>query len=87
MPSKMDPKRDQNSIILVDKERFTRGSSVDVTDLVLKYVNDSVAAPGDLFVTSISGPHGNRLLLASFHGDTNGLATKPVVQGVHTAYQ
>jgi hypothetical protein len=83
----MDPKRDQNSIVLVNKSRFTKSSAVDVTDLVLKSVNDSVAAPGDLFVTSIAGPHGKRLLLASFHGDTNGLATKPIVQGVHTAYQ
>lgn len=88
-PARMDPERDQNSIILVDASHFVKSSMVDVTDLVLSAVNGSVAAPGDLFVASIRThePKSKRLLLASFHGDTNGLATKPIVEGVHQAYQ
>jgi hypothetical protein len=50
----------------------------------------ALVAPGDLFVVrcverSADGGAGSRrrFLLASFHGDTNGLATVPVVDALH----
>jgi len=83
-PAKLETKRDQNSIVLVDRTTFAYGSLVDVTDKVLALVEGSPAAPGDLFAVSIRKGD-KRMLLASFHGDTNGLATKPVVSGVYEA--
>lgn len=38
---------------------------------------------GDLYVLSVEDIVGRQYLLASFHGDTNGLATLPVFTGVH----
>merc|ERR1712224_527334 len=39
-------------------------------------------ANGDLVAGTIADVTGKRYLLASFHGDTNGLATIPVVEAV-----
>jgi len=40
-------------------------------------------APGDLLLVSCADMRGRQYLLASFHGDTNGLATLPVLAAVH----
>merc|ERR1719261_990710 len=40
-------------------------------------------APGDLLLLSVDDVQGRSYLLASFHGDTNGLATLPVLAAVH----
>ena len=44
---------------------------------------DVPVADGDIFVVEIEDGDGQTYLLASFHGDTNGLATIPVVNAVH----
>ena len=48
---------------------------------------DGVESPvvaGDLFVMSATDKEdGDKFLFASFHGDTNGLATLPVITAVH----
>ena len=44
-------------------------------------------ANGDLLVISATDVFGRSYLLASFHGDTNGLATLPVLAAVHTLAQ
>lgn len=42
------------------------------------------SAPGDLIAVSVTGRlDGRKYLLASFHGDTNGLATLIMVRAVH----
>ena len=93
-PEKLDGKRDQNSLVLCSKKRFDvdrpewRG---ETTALVAGFVaRDAPAsvAPGDLFAVRVvewdarDSKHGGRYVLASFHGDTNGLATIPVVDAV-----
>ncbi len=85
VPSKLNSKRDQNSMIFVDRGRFREASSIDVTTLVAAAL-DFVDA-GDLFVVSILGLGGARWLLASFHGDSNGLSTQPVMAALRKAHR
>lgn len=71
--------RDQNSVILLRKSTFPE---------TLKDVSASVplsGAPvedGDLLVVQGHSKEGIKFVLASFHGDTDGLATIPVVRAV-----
>ena len=81
-PWNMDEKRNQNSLIFVDRERFRLSSCVDVTRLLLEVVEGTRLAPGDLIGISIEDCEGRRWLLASFHGDSNGMATLPVLRGI-----
>ena len=71
-PSSMDPKRDQNSLVLV-KKGFGAFEEVDV----LSSLSDAPVAAGDLLVVQ-----NDDYVLASFHGDTNGLATIPITDAV-----
>lgn len=93
-PEKLDGKRDQNSLVLCSKKRFDvddpswRGeTTAAATGFVAKDAPAGVA-PGDLFCVrvveraSFGKEDGGRYVLASFHGDTNGLATIPVVDAV-----
>lgn len=84
-PAVMDSKRDQNSFILLKKGKFTEVT--DVTSKLLKKADHSHPVPvmdGDLLVlTAIDAEDGARYILASFHGDTNGLSTIPVTAAVH----
>ena len=43
----------------------------------------AVLYPGDLAAYCIDATNGRKFLLASFHGDTNGLATVPIVRALH----
>ena len=84
-PVDMDTSRDQNSYILLQKERFTE--ITEVTDKVLETLAiDAPKAPvakGDVYaITALDSKTGHKMLFASFHGDTNGLATIPVVTAV-----
>jgi hypothetical protein len=84
-PSNLDADRDQNSFILLRKERFT--GVVEVTKSVMNsFSNSSKKVPvenGDLLVVLATDVVSNsKYIFASFHGDTNGLATIPVVQAV-----
>jgi hypothetical protein len=81
-PWNMDDKRNQNSLILVDRQRFLLSSCVDVTSQVLDAVEGTRLAPGDLIAVSIEDTGGLRWLLASFHGDSNGMATLPVMRAI-----
>mmetsp|Transcript_2895 Transcript_2895/g.8544 ORF Transcript_2895/g.8544 Transcript_2895/m.8544 type:complete len:597 (-) Transcript_2895:257-2047(-) len=88
--STSDGKRDQNSAILLRKSRFDTSSVREHTAafdaMIGKSGKDVPVAPGDVVVLSArdrvttgKGATGVPFLLASFHGDTNGLATIPVV--------
>jgi len=78
-PEDLDSDRDQNSLILLKKGLFTNVAEV----------TSGVAAvgqsKGDLFVITADSnpPSSTKYMLASFHGDTNGLLTIPVVTAVH----
>eukprot|EP00005_Dracoamoeba_jomungandri_P000734 CAMPEP_0174256650 /NCGR_PEP_ID=MMETSP0439-20130205/5864_1 /TAXON_ID=0 /ORGANISM="Stereomyxa ramosa, Strain Chinc5" /LENGTH=502 /DNA_ID=CAMNT_0015339363 /DNA_START=150 /DNA_END=1658 /DNA_ORIENTATION=+ len=83
-PEKLDS-RDQNSLVLVNSSVFS--DVVDVSEQVyeqIKSVDKTVPiSAGDLLVITCKGKDEDEYVLASFHGDTNGLATIPVVGGVH----
>lgn len=90
LPKDMDTDRDQNSFILLKKRGWSEIE--EVTSSVLEQLakaNEGQEKPvgvskGDLFVLEASrlstlGGEMEKYILASFHGDTNGLATIPVV--------
>jgi len=80
---KPDGKRDQNSLVLLRRDYFDVASKEELTEKVFAKFDDSVpVAVGDLLVFSVDDVHGREYVLASFHGDTNGLATVPVVTAV-----
>lgn len=84
-PKTLDAKRDQNSIILLNKTLFNSGWS-DITDEIMPLFEGKTVpiGKGDLFVCTVQSAHGEKYVLASFHGDTNGLATIPVVAAVNS---
>ena len=85
-PSDMDPKRDQNSIVLISKS-FTNGNATprEVTSDVLRLMGDGAASisKGDFcaFVAT-DGTCGDNYVFASFHGDTDGLQTKRITSAM-----
>ena len=86
-PSTMDGDRDQNSFILLKKDKYTAVREVTAEVLAeLKTLSGKKPAPvmnGDLIALSVTDVvTKTKYLLASFHGDTNGLATIPVVTAV-----
>lgn len=85
-PREVDPSRDQNSLILLRKERWSEPIDVtaDVRTILLEKDGSSPIALGDLCVYQATRLlDGKKYILASFHGDTNGIATVPVVEAVH----
>lgn len=83
-------KRDQNSIILLRKSTFDISSITDVTPLVSKHFEGKSVpvAEGDVVAATVKRIDSDEsFLFASFHGDTNGLATIPVLQAVHDVAQ
>mmetsp|Transcript_18020 Transcript_18020/g.33850 ORF Transcript_18020/g.33850 Transcript_18020/m.33850 type:complete len:569 (+) Transcript_18020:90-1796(+) len=94
VPAKLDTKRDQNSIILLRKYKYK--GITEVTDKVIALYNSKnpdsklPVMDGDLFAVTVEKKdevetqlrNYGKYLLASFHGDTNGLATKAVVTAV-----
>jgi hypothetical protein len=85
VPRVLDSRRNQNSLILVDRARFRAPTSADVTADVLALLGGAFVSPGDLHAVSIEDVAGRRWLLASFHGDSNGLSTQPVLACLHQA--
>lgn len=82
--SSLDSKRDQNSLIMLSKTFFREASVAEHTDAVISSFHDFVpVANGDLLVISVEDMAGRHYLLASFHGDTNGMATRPVLGAIH----
>merc|ERR1711865_528232 len=90
LPANLDSKRDQNSIILLHKGRFPTGHSVELTSKVEQTLKTSLPdgtksplANGDLLAIETTDGAGNVWTLASFHGDTNGLASVPVLTALY----
>jgi len=82
-PASADPSRDQNSLVLLKRARFPDASRVsDVSDAVASTVTDAPTAPGDLAVFTAVDAFDRAFTFASFHGDTNGLATIPVTDAL-----
>jgi len=82
-PVKIDAKRDQNSLVLASKAKFT-GVFSELTASAIELLSaDAPVSAGDLLAVVVDGLDGKKYVLASFHGDTNGLATIPVVEAVN----
>lgn len=81
-------KRDQNSVIMLNKALFDVHSIVEVSDMVQAQFGGAKVpvATGDILAITLIDRKGNKYMLASFHGDTNGLATIPVVNAVHKTH-
>jgi len=79
-PCDADPDRAQNSLLLLCKKTFPQDSFVDLTSTALDGLEG--VAKGDLVLVRAKTASGMDLLLGSFHGDTNGLKSKPVVSAV-----
>uniref|UniRef100_A0A7S0MPE3 Endonuclease/exonuclease/phosphatase domain-containing protein n=1 Tax=Pyramimonas obovata TaxID=1411642 RepID=A0A7S0MPE3_9CHLO len=87
-PEKMDGKRDQNSMILLSKSAFKVDTIHEITSQVFAAFEEGreSVADGDLLAITVEGANGVKYMLASFHGDTNGLATIPVVKAVRAVW-
>lgn len=96
-PAKMDCIRDQNSILLLKKETFPDAVNIlEVTDTVLKTLQQNAngasdagtgVLDGDLLAVSARDAANLEYFIASFHGDTEGLQSIPVLEAVHAAVE
>jgi hypothetical protein len=90
-PKNVDYVRDQNSLILIAKDRLPAGAasdSFDELDLASLMDADVPIADGDvcaLIAPLLLSGSPVRTALVSFHGDTAGLASTPVVNAVRKA--
>lgn len=82
LPSGMDGKRDQNSLLLLSK-RFFNDSIEDVTAIIEESMEDGVRlVSSDLVAVAVSSRDQRSYLLASFHGDTAGALTLPLLRAL-----
>jgi len=87
-PKNMDESRDQNSILFLNKMTFPHGASSEITALVESSFEQGINVPvakGDILAITATDKDGIKYVIASFHGDTNGLATIPVVNAIARA--
>jgi hypothetical protein len=87
-PMNLDAVRDQNSVICLNRATFPDGAGIEITSLVEKAFPPGVDVPvakGDILAITAKSKLDVNFVVASFHGDTNGLATKPVLDAVVTA--
>jgi len=87
VPAKMN-KRDQNSMIILRNSAFS--SCKEVTAEILALIPEDTklgVGDGDFFAVQCLDSNGFSYVLGSFHGDTNGLQTIPMVSTVHNAMQ
>jgi len=73
----------QSSVILVHNERFKKGVRIDITVPNLKPKQEGAVKQG-LLAYQVEGMESppKKYLLVSFHGDSDGLLTTPVVKGL-----
>ena len=89
-PAALDAVRDQNSVIFLSKTTFPGGVSSEITDRVTAAFPEGVDVPvadGDILAITTTNTDGVPFVVVSFHGDTDGLATKPVLSAIVKAMQ
>ena len=69
------------SLVCLSTAAFDPATVIDVTEDAMAAVGDNVAA-GDLLVLRVTHRDGTPYLIASFHGDTDGLATLSTLRAV-----
>lgn len=82
--------RDQISVILLSKDTFPSGPLMDITSKVYASFPEGTDVPiakGDILAITTIDKEGLLYVIASFHGDTNGLATIPVNTALVRAIQ
>eukprot|EP00591_Stephanopyxis_turris_P005284 CAMPEP_0195521794 /NCGR_PEP_ID=MMETSP0794_2-20130614/19353_1 /TAXON_ID=515487 /ORGANISM="Stephanopyxis turris, Strain CCMP 815" /LENGTH=483 /DNA_ID=CAMNT_0040651415 /DNA_START=369 /DNA_END=1820 /DNA_ORIENTATION=- len=88
-PAALDSARDQNSVILLKKTSFPNGDkSKEITTMVEDSFVEGVQVPvakGDILAITTTDANGVSYVICSFHGDTNGLATIPVLDAIKKA--
>jgi len=89
-PGGIDGKRDQNSLVLCSRSTFVKEGVLDITEEVLVTLGQlgngktkRSYVHGDLIACTLQDKEGVMFLLASFHGDTNGFSTKPIIEAIH----
>ena len=77
-------KRNQNSIILLNSDIFNLETVKHHTDKVLEYfkVDEIPCENGDLIVIEVKDNSDTTYILASYHGDTEGINTVPILDAV-----
>jgi len=81
----MDPVKDQNSVVLLNRITFPNGRTDEITRSVYESFPPNSKVPvagGDINAVTATDLHGVHYVVASFHGDTNGLATIPVADAL-----
>lgn len=87
-PADLDATRDQNSVIMLNRNTFPFGSKIEITDLIGRSFPAGTEVPvakGDINAITADDVDGIPFVIISFHGDTNGLATIPVLKAVKKA--
>jgi hypothetical protein len=86
----VDLTRDQISVILLNKDTFPSGPLLDITSKIYASFPEGTESPisnGDILAVTTMDKEGLPYVIASFHGDTNGLATIPVNNALVRAIQ
>ena len=82
----LDANRDQNSVIFLSRDMFPAGMDEEVTSAVHSHFPPGSKVPvsqGDIIAVTATSNSGSKYVIVSFHGDTNGLATIPVLHAVN----
>jgi len=84
LPAKMDGKRGQNSVLILRREKFPDAdAATEVTSQIEAFLEgEERFADGDLTAFELACGAGQKHLFVSFHGDTNGHLTLPLVRAV-----
>lgn len=91
VPAELDSKRDQNSLVLIRRDSFRGDAVEEITADVVARAKAAGAglSPGDLYAAIVPAASHDAdqapFLIASFHGDTDGLMTLPVLEAVYAA--
>ncbi|CAJ1370333.1 unnamed protein product [Effrenium voratum] len=84
-PKSMDGLRDQNSLLLLSRDFFLPSSIQDVTHVIEECLEGVRLVSCDLVAVAAEGRCGRSYLLASFHGDTAGCLTLPLLRALRKA--
>ena len=83
-PAKLDSARDQNSVILLKKATFPNATNIaEVSDTVRAGLEGAGVMDGDILAVTATDAGGREYFVVSFHGDTDGLQSAPVLEAVH----
>lgn len=84
-PAALDAVRDQNSVIMLNRATFPDGALSEISSVVEGSFPKDAEVPvakGDVLAITARDRDAVPYVIASFHGDTNGLATKPVLDAL-----